>query len=308
MEIRSLCVRYGTVVAVDSLDLAADRGEVVALLGPNGAGKTSTVEAAEGYRSPARGEVRVLGYDPVADRRSLSPHIGVMLQRGGVYPGMGPREALRLFACYYAAPEDPEHLLDLMGLSRVARTPWRRLSGGEQQRLSLGLALIGRPQVAFLDEPTSGVDPEGRQVMRDVVAGLRDRGACVVLTSHELEEAERMADRVFVIDRGRLVASGTLDELAALAGHEQVRWATSPGLDTRALAERLGAPVSETRPGEYVAAAAGAPAVVAAIAGWLAEQGAPLARLRAGRASLEEVYLRLTQEPGQGSTGSRRKG
>lgn len=294
MEIRQLRVRYGPVVAVEGLDLVAERGEVVGLLGPNGAGKTSTVEAAEGYRRPAEGTVRVLGWDPVTDRRALSPLVGVMLQSGGVYPGMGPRQALRLWASYYPAPEDPDHLLQLLGLERVARTQWRRLSGGEQQRLSLALALVGRPQVAFLDEPTSGVDPEGRQVMREVIGSLRDQGACVLLTTHELEEAERLADRLVVIDGGRLVAAGTLDELAALAGEETVRWMTSPGVSTASLQARLGAPVSEDRPGEYVALTRGTPATVAMIAGWLADQDLPLAGLRSGRAPLEDVYLRLT--------------
>ena len=196
---------------MDDLDLVAERGQIVALLGPNGAGKTSTLEVLEGYRRPAGGEVRVFGFDPVADRRHLSPRVGVMLQRGGVYPGMGAREALQLFASYYRSPADPERLIDLLGLARVARTPWRRLSGGEQQRLSLALALVGRPRALFLDEPTSGVDPQGRQVMRKVISDLRDNGACVLLTTHDLEEAGRLADRLIVIDRGRVVAAGTQD-------------------------------------------------------------------------------------------------
>ncbi|MGH9104867.1 MAG: ABC transporter ATP-binding protein [Acidimicrobiales bacterium] len=304
VDIRSLCVRYGSFVAVDGLDLVAEGGEVVALLGPNGAGKTSTVEVAEGYRRPAGGTVRVLGYDPAANKRSLSPLVGIMLQRGGVYPAMGPREALALFASYYPSPDRPERLLELLGLARVARAPWRRLSGGEQQRLSLALALIGRPRVAFLDEPTAGVDPEGRLVMRSVISELRDSGACVLVTTHELEEAERLADRLFVIDQGRLVASGTLDELAARAGGEEVRWATSAGVDTLSLQRRLGVAVSEEEPGHYVAAAAGEPATVAAIAGWLAEQGLPLDRLRSGRAPLEDIYLRLTNLTRQGGPSS----
>lgn len=299
VEVCSLTVRYGATTAVDSLSLDADRGEVVALLGPNGAGKTTTVEAAEGYRRPDAGRVRVLGLDPVADRRTLSPRTGVMLQDGGVYRSMGPAEALGLFASYYPRPEEPAHLLDLLGLRAVARTPWRRLSGGERQRLSLALAIIGRPDVVFLDEPTAGVDPEGRQVVRQVVAKMRERGTCVLLTTHELEEAERLADRVFIIGRGRLVASGTLAELAAKAGPAEVRWSTGPGLDTSALAVSLGVAVSEPEPGHYVAATPGTPEVVAGIAGWLAGRGLPLEDLRVGRASLEEVYLRLTREGGR---------
>ena len=304
VEIRSLTVRYGDLVAVDGLDLVAEPGQVVGLLGPNGAGKTSTVEVAEGYRKPAGGSVRVLGYDPLSERRELTPLMGVMLQGGGVYPGMGPAEALRLFAGYYRNPEDPRRLLELVGLGRAARTPWRRLSGGERQRLSLALALVGRPRVAFLDEPTSGVDPEGRQVIREVVAGLRTAGVCVLLTTHELEEVERLADVLYVIDRGHLVAAGTLDELAAQAGHPVLRWQTSPHVDTSSLGAQLGATVREERPGEYVADIAGSPSVVGALAAWLGERDLPLDGLRAGRAPLEEVYLRLTRGEREGDGGS----
>jgi ABC-2 type transport system ATP-binding protein len=294
VEISSLMVRYGRLVAVDGLDLAAERGQVVALLGPNGAGKTSTIEAAEGYRKPAGGYVRVLGYDPVAERRQLAPLIGVMLQGGGVYPGMGPAEALSLFASYYRRPEDPRRLLELVGLESRARTPWRRLSGGERQRLSLALALVGRPQVAFLDEPTSGVDPEGRQVVRRVIEGLRTSGACVLLTTHELEEAERLADLLYLIDKGRSMASGTLDQLAALAGRPELRWQSTPGLETASLSALLGAAVREESPGSYVAGVESNPETVGSLAAWLAERGLPLAGLRAGRAPLEDLYLRLT--------------
>src|SRR5947199_257283 len=209
IEVHELVVRYSSLVAVDRLSFTAEAGELVALLGPNGAGKTSTVETLEGYRRPSDGSVRVLGLDPVAQHAAVTPRIGVMLQSGGVYPGMRVIEALRLFAAFYDNPLDPEELLAKVGLTSVARTVWRRLSGGEQQRLSLALALIGRPAVAFLDEPTAGVDPAGRLAIREVIAGLRDAGVCVILTTHELEEAERLADRIVIIDHGRIVADGS---------------------------------------------------------------------------------------------------
>ncbi|MGH9092904.1 MAG: ABC transporter ATP-binding protein, partial [Acidimicrobiales bacterium] len=218
VDVDGLVVRYGRRTAVDGLSLQAWGGEVLALLGPNGAGKTSTVETLEGYRRPAAGRVCVLGLDPRADHRALTPRIGVMLQRGGIYPMLDPRRALELFASYYAEPEDVDGLLRLVALTEVARTPWRHLSGGEQQRLALALALVGRPEVVFLDEPTAGVDPEGRLGIREVVAGLRRRGVCVLLTTHELAEAERMADRVVIVHEGRAVAAGTPAELAAAAG------------------------------------------------------------------------------------------
>jgi ABC-2 type transport system ATP-binding protein len=182
----------------------------------------------------------------------------------------------------------------MVGLSSVARTVWRRLSGGEQQRLSLALALIGRPAVAFLDEPTAGIDPAGRQVVRSIVRRLRDEGVCVLLTTHDLEDAERLADRVLIVDRGRLVASGTPAELMTAAAGEDIRFGAPSGLDVAALGSRLSAVVAEVAPGEYRVAAAASPATVASLTAWLAEHDLPLADLRAGRQTLEDVFLRLT--------------
>jgi ABC-2 type transport system ATP-binding protein len=217
VEVRGLTVRYGAAAppAVDGIDLSAEPGEVLVVLGPNGAGKTSTVETLEGYRRPAAGEVRVLGLNPVADHAALTGRIGVMLQRGGVYPMLGPRRVLDLFGRYYPDPLPTDDLLELVGLRAVAATPWRHLSGGEQQRLSLALALVGRPEVAFLDEPTAGVDPEGRIAVRGVVADLKEKRVCVVLTTHELTEAGRMADRIVILSSGRVVLEGTPHELTA---------------------------------------------------------------------------------------------
>jgi ABC-2 type transport system ATP-binding protein len=301
VDCTDLVVRYGERTAVDGLSLTAESGEVLAILGPNGAGKTSTVETLEGYRRPAGGRVRVLGLDPVADRRALTPRIGVMLQRGGVYPMLGPRRALQLFAAYYDEPEDVDQLLDLVALSAVAGTSWRHLSGGEQQRLGLALALVGRPEVVFLDEPTAGVDPEGRIGVRALVAGLRDRGLCVLLTTHELDEAERLADRVVIVHRGRAVAAGTPAELAAGLGGpasaqgEVVTFGAPPGLDVAGLGHALGVMVTEGPPGRYRVTAAATPALTARLAAWLAERDAALTDLRAGR-TLEEAYLAIVGE------------
>ncbi|HWD51801.1 MAG TPA: ABC transporter ATP-binding protein [Acidimicrobiales bacterium] len=297
-----LVVRYGGLVAVDALSFRAGAGEVVALLGPNGAGKTSTVECFEGYRQPSAGSVTVLGLDPRRNHTALVPRIGVMLQRGGVYPMLGPVQVLHLFAKYYDDPEDPDALVDLVGLAGVQRTPWRRLSGGEQQRLSLALALVGKPEVVFLDEPTAGVDPEGRVVVREIVAGLRRRGICVILTTHELAEAERLADRVVIIDHGRKLAEDTPAGLAAGTADGSIRFTTDPGLDTAALALAVGSgtAIDEEGPGIYrlhPATGTDNPAVVAALAGWLAERGLTLGDLRTGH-SLEEAYLAITGSGG----------
>jgi len=295
-------VRYGPTLAVDRLSFTARGGEVLALLGPNGAGKTSTVEALEGYRAVSAGRMRVLGLDPGRDHADLVPRIGVMLQKGGVYPMLGPAQVLHLFAAYYDDPEDPDSLLDQVGLGHVRRTPWRRLSGGEQQRLSLALALVGKPEVLFLDEPTAGVDPEGRIVVRELIAAQRDKGLCVLLTTHELGEAERLADRVVIVDRGRLLAEGTPAELSSGTADGSVRFSTQPGIDTAALASALaataapGASVAEEHPGAYrlrLPAGTATPPVVAALAGWLAERDLALGDLRTGQ-SLEEAYLAIT--------------
>jgi ABC-2 type transport system ATP-binding protein len=294
----ALQIRYGTKAAVDGLTFSVAPGEVFAILGPNGAGKTSTVEALEGYRTASGGTVRVLGLDPKREHRDLVPRIGVMLQKGGIYPTMTPSQAVRLFARYYTDPEDPVSLLDLLDLQGVARTPWRRLSGGEQQRLSLALALVGKPDVAFLDEPTAGVDPEGRLVIRRVVAQLRDRGAAVLLTTHELTEAERIADRVMIMSSGKSIACGTLTELSALAGPGSagILFDAPGGLDLSGIAAALQLPegdLTETSSGSYRVDAEGTPGRVAALAAWFAEHDVVVRNLRTGGGGLEDVYMSL---------------
>ena len=297
VEVTGLTVRYGpagTPAAVDGVNLVAAAGEVLVVLGPNGAGKTSTVETLEGYRRPAAGEVRVLGLRPIADHAALSGRIGVMLQRGGVYPVLGPRRVLDHFAAYYADPVPVDELHDLVGLRPVAGTPWRHLSGGEQQRLSLALALVGRPEVAFLDEPTAGVDPEGRIAVRAVVAGLKERGVCVVLTTHELGEAEKMAERIVILSAGRIVLEGTPQGLTAAAAPGIVTFGAPPALDVMALAAAVGpgATASETATGRYrvEASEVETPAVTAAVANFLVARGATLTDLTTGK-TLEDVYF-----------------
>ncbi len=294
IEVDGLVVRYGELVAVAEVSFDVAPGEIVTLLGPNGAGKTSTVSTLEGYRRPDAGRVSVLGLDPVGDRTSLTPRIGVMPQTPGVYPGVRGIEMLRLYAGFHTDPEDAAELLARVGLEKRARAMWRQLSGGEQQRLSLALALIGRPEVAFLDEPTAGVDVSGRQLVRKVVRDLADRGVAVLLTTHDLAEAEHVADRVVIIDHGRLVASGRPTELTAGTEVAEIRFGASPGIDTAALSRALEAPVREESPGEYVVATTPTPAAVAGLTAWLAAHDLLLTDLRAGRHRLEDVFLELT--------------
>ena len=209
VEVAGLVKRYGSRTVVDGIDLEVHAGEIVALLGPNGAGKTTTVEVIEGYRRPDAGTIRVLGEDPALAGRAWRARLGLMLQDGGFDIRARPGETLRQYAAFYADPLDPDTLLEQVGLTAVERTPYRRLSGGERQRLALAVALVGRPDLVVLDEPTAGMDPEARAVTRDLIAGLRIAGATILLTSHDLVDVERLADRVVVIAAGRVVAAGT---------------------------------------------------------------------------------------------------
>jgi ABC-2 type transport system ATP-binding protein len=282
-------------VAVDGLNLAIPTGTICTLLGPNGAGKTSTVETLEGYRKPTTGTVRVLDLNPISDAKALAPRIGVMLQRNGVYVTMNPREVMRLFASYYGTRAlNADEMLEKVGLTSVGATPWRRLSGGEQQRLSLGLALIGRPDVAFLDEPTASVDPTARILVRDIIGQLRTDGVTVVLTTHDLDEAQRLSDHVVIIDKGKVLAEGTPTELMRGSGRGGIRFRTPGNFDLVALGLALNGTVSTGSEGEYLVDLDPSPANVAALTTWLAHHDLAIEDLKAGTHSLEDVFLRLT--------------
>jgi ABC-2 type transport system ATP-binding protein len=285
--------RYGRFAAVDGLTLAAAPGELLALLGPNGAGKTTTVELLLGLRRPDEGTVRVLGLDPVADARRLHPRIGVLLQDGAIPSAMRVAEAVRLHAAFHADPADPDELIERLGLTGSASTPYRRLSGGQQRRVQLALALVGRPEVLFLDEPTAGLDPAARQLTWELVRELAGTGATVLLTTQLIEEAERVADRVAIIDRGRLVAVGAPDELVRSAAARAVT-VRAAGLDPVALGHAVGAEVETVAGGEHRVLAEPAPALLAAIAAELARQGVLADAISVGGGTLEQVFLDLT--------------
>ena len=299
IEVAGLTKHYGAVRAVDGVSLTVETGEVFGLLGPNGAGKTTTVEILEGYRRADAGEVRVLDLDPWREGGRLRPKIGVMLQDGGLYPGIRPLEALALFASYYDEPDDPERLLDVVGLREAEHTLVRRMSGGQYQRLSLALALIGRPSLVFLDEPTAGLDPRARATTWDLVRELSDHGATVVLTTHAMDEAEQLCSRLAIVDHGRMVGYGTPAELTATAAAEETRFSAPPDLDRAGLAAALGldaARVREPRSGDYVVDVPATPTLIATLTAWLRDRDVTLGELHAGRGTLEEVFLRLTSE------------
>ena len=299
VEVDGLVVRYGDVVAVDGLSFGAEAGQVTCVLGRNGAGKTSTIEALEGLRRPSAGRLEVVGLDPQADHAALVARIGVMMQDGGIHPAARVGELARHAAALYPTPVDPAALLDRLDLAPLERRTFRQLSGGEQRRVALALALVGRPQVVFLDEPTAGVDPAGRQQIRAIVDELRGDGVTVLLSTHDLDEAERLADRVVIIDHGRLVASGTLEELMAPSTGGHLSFRAPPGLDVAALSEHLGVAVEPGRGNEYRVAAPASPQLVAQLTGWLAENDIALADLQTGQPSLEDVFVRLTSSPAE---------
>jgi ABC-2 type transport system ATP-binding protein len=296
VEITGLVKHYGRTTAVAGLSLRAERSQVTAILGPNGAGKTTTIEICEGYRRPDEGIVRVLGLDPIRDGRELRPKVGVMLQSGGIPTAARAAEYLRAIASFHANPIEPAVLLDRLGLNGCGRTPFRRLSGGQQQRLSLAAAVIGRPELVFLDEPTAGLDPQARHATWDLIGGLRASGASVILTTHYMEEAERLADRVAVVDHGTLVAEGSPAQLTGSAG--QLRFQAEPGLDTDGLLAALppGSAAKESPAGHYVVEVHDRvdPQLVASVTAWCAERGVLAQSLRIESRTLEDVFLELT--------------
>jgi ABC-2 type transport system ATP-binding protein len=299
VEVLGLSVRYGELQAVRDVSFVAEAGAVTAVLGPNGAGKTSTIEVCEGYRRAAAGTVRVLGLDPATHQQQLGERIGVMLQEGGVYPSARVLDTVRHYCALYGKGAVAADLVEQVGLTSRAKATWRRLSGGEQQRLSLALALAARPEVAFLDEPTSGVDVNGRDTIRGIVRDLARSGCAVVLATHELDEAERLADRVVIFDGGQVIANGTLAELRK--GHDEIRFRSDPNLDLHALAIAIGMVASQVGPDEYVIDAPPHPRLMAQLTAWLAEQGHPITDLRAGGQRLEDVFRRLTAKQGDTS-------
>jgi ABC-2 type transport system ATP-binding protein len=296
VEIGSLVKRYRDVTAVAGLSLRAERGQVTAILGPNGAGKTTTIETCEGYRKADDGIVRVLGLDPVADARELRSRVGVMLQSGGVPTAARALEYLRVMASFYARPLDPAALLATLGLTGSARTPYKQLSGGQQQRLGLAAAVVGRPDLVFLDEPTAGLDPQARHATWELIEGLRAGGTSVILATHYMEEAERLADQVVIVDHGQVVASGSPAQLTGSDG--QLRFRAEPSLDLGGLLAALpaGALAKESPAGHYLVEVSGRvdPQLIASVTAWCAEHGVLARNLQIESRTLEDLFLELT--------------
>lgn len=295
VEVRGLKKAYGSKRAVDGVDLTIRRGEIFAILGPNGAGKTTTVEMIAGLRSPDAGSVRVLGADPERDRHRLQESLGVQLQEARLPDKLRVREALTLYASFYPNPADPEELLTLLHLEDRAEAPFGKLSGGQQQRLSIALALIGRPQVAILDELTTGLDPQARRDTWALIESVRDSGVTIILVTHFMDEAERLADRIAIIDRGRVAAEGTTAELIS-AGQEQrslrLRLPADAPEGTRGMLAAL-AEVEEVSEVGSELRIGGTARVLPAVVAALDERGVIPAELSTASRNLEDVFVEL---------------
>ena len=293
IEVRGLRKSYGAHEAVAGIDLDVRRGDVFAFLGPNGAGKTTTVEILEGFRSRSAGDVRVLGIDPADAGPAWRNRVGCVLQESAVESGLTVRECLALYAGYYERPRDIDETIALVGLDEKVDAPGEHLSGGQRRRLDVGLALIGDPELIFLDEPTTGFDPSARRQAWSVIAGLRELGKTVFLTTHYMDEAEHLADRIAVIAGGRMVAAGTS---RALGGREQM-----PARISFALPEGVGPeelPLPANVDGDRVAIEEAHPlSAVKTLADWALARGVDLPDLDVRRPSLEDVYLHLTGGP-----------
>jgi ABC-2 type transport system ATP-binding protein len=299
VAVAGLVMRYGDKVAVDELSLTVERNTITAVLGPNGAGKTTTLETCEGYRKPQRGTVRVLGLDPIGDRADLLPRIGVMLQGGGAWSGVRAMEMLRHVARLHAHPLDTDLLAERLGLGDCGRTPYRRLSGGQQQRLGLAMAVVGRPELVFVDEPTAGMDPQARRTTWELLEELRDDGVTVVLTTHYMDEAERLADRIHIIDHGRLVASGTPLELTRGGSTATIRLVVTrpfpPGSpDSLRVALGAGTEVTQLDERSLLVTGPADGSTLARVSRWCEQNDVLPESLTLGQRNLEDVFLKLT--------------
>lgn len=286
---------------VSGVSLVAERGQVTALLGANGAGKTTTLECAQGLQKRSGGTISLLGNDPATAGAELRSRVGVMLQDGGLPPSSRPVPLLRHIAGLYARPWPVDDLIERLGIGAFSRTTVRRLSGGQKQRLALAAALIGRPEVLFLDEPSAGLDPQSRQLVFSLISELRDAGMGIILTTHLMDDAQRLADYVYIIDGGRNVAEGTVQELlqrgpAVETGAEHIRtleFEAHPGLDFAALLP-AGIAVSETRAGSYSVTGSLTPGHLAALALWWETHDIMPVSMTLQARSLEDVFLDIS--------------
>lgn len=296
LSLTNLVKSFGEKQAVAGITLSVYQGEVFALLGPNGAGKSTTIQMCEGFIKPSSGSVTILGMNPATEGDAVRRQIGIMLQSGGSYSGIRVSEMLDLAASYSENPLDPEWLLDVLGLQGVRKTTYRRLSGGQQQRLSLALAIIGRPRMVFLDEPTAGLDAQSRLVVWDLISSLKRDGVTVILTTHLMDEAQALADRVAIIDRGKIITSGITQELLTSAPGQQtaVMTTAAPLEISKIIAAIPNLAISELRPLRYRVASADLAGALSKLARVARQKNVLITSWTTDTQNLEDIFLSIT--------------
>jgi ABC-2 type transport system ATP-binding protein len=301
VTVEGLVKRYGDFVAVDHVSLSIRKGEIFGIIGPNGAGKTTTVECISGLRVPDSGTIRVNGLSPQKDRKQIREFVGVQLQEGALPPHLTVGEAVELFASFYPDPMDPDDLLETLGITRVKNSEFRKLSGGEKQRLSIALALVGNPRIAILDELTTGLDPEARRETWALIERIRNRGVTVILVTHFMDEAERLCDRVVLIDHGAVRALDTPEAIAARAGGRRVRFVPSAPVDDQTLRAVPG--VEEIERKDRFVTVTGTGDLATSVISALEKVGVRVSELEARSGSLDDAFVLLTKGTAHPPTG-----
>jgi ABC-2 type transport system ATP-binding protein len=294
VTVEHLVKRYGHVVAVNDVSLSIHEGEIFGIIGPNGAGKTTTVECISGLRAPDSGSISVYGLSPRKDRDAMREFVGVQLQESALPPRLRVGEAVRLFASFYSNPVDPDQLLESLGMKQIVNSPFKNLSGGQKQRLSIALALVGNPRLAILDELTTGLDPEARRETWSLIERMRDRGVTVILVTHFMDEAEKLCDRLALINHGTVIALDTPEAIAARAGGSRVRFVPSQPVDEQTLRAIPG--VNEIERKERYVTVTGTGDLAGSLINALAGIGVRVSEVEARTGNLEDAFIKLTKD------------
>lgn len=298
--VQHLVKRYGEFVAVNDVSFTVQEREIFGIIGPNGAGKTTTVECMSGLRTPDSGSVSIYGLSPLKDRNKIRKFLGIQLQESSMPPRLKVGEAVNLFASFYPDPVDPDGLLETLGISNVKNSMFKKLSGGQKQRLSIALALVGNPKIAILDELTTGLDPEARRETWALIERIRDRGVTVILVTHFMDEAERLCDRLALINHGKLSVLDTPEAIAALAGGNRVRFVPSQPVDDKILYAISG--VVEVERKERYITVTGTGDLAASVINSLARIGVHVSEIEARGGNLDDAFVKLTRDDASGAS------
>jgi ABC-2 type transport system ATP-binding protein len=294
VTVQNLVKKYGHLVAVDDVSLSINEGEIFGIIGPNGAGKTTTVECISGLRAPDSGSISVYGLSPQKDRNKIREFVGVQLQESALPPRIKVREVVKLFASFYSNPMDPDQLLESLGIEQIVNSSFKNLSGGQKQRVSVALALVGNPKLAILDELTTGLDPEARREIWSLIESMRDRGVTVILVTHFMDEAERLCDRLALINRGTVTALDTPEAIAAKAGGSRVRFVPSQPVDDQTL-RAIGGVIEIERKERYVTVT-GTGDLAGSLINALAAIGVRVSEVEARGGNLDDAFIKLTRD------------